>query len=337
MRRDQSKIRETTYFGEHDLPEEQQKTLQKAIRVERINIVTKVIAVIAIFSVAGNSQAMKAAWIEDSLAILPPLAFLIALRFINRKPTPRHPYGYHRAMGIGHLVAAVALLGFGTMLLVDSAMGLFAGEHPAIGLIEIFGMEIWQGWIMVVVSVIVVIPAIIIGRINAKLAPPLHNKVLYADADMNKADWMTGIATAVGLTGVGFGLWWFDAAVAIFISFDIINDGYKNVRGGLAGLIDARATTTNMKDPHPLIQQVREQVMELDWVDEADVRMRDLGMVFHTEVFVVPYQGQMPPLDEVERIRKKLSESDWKLHDLVIIPVAELPEEFLPQIDQKEV
>lgn len=330
------KIRETTHFGRHDLPQEQQAALRKAIRVERINVVAKILAVAAIFSVAGDSQAMKAAWIEDALAILPPLAFLIALRFINREPTPRHPYGYHRAMGVGHLVSAVALLAFGTFLLVDSAMGLFAGEHPSIGVIELFGTTIWMGWLMVVVSVIVVIPSMIIGRINVKLAPQLHNKVLYADADMNKADWMTGVATAVGIIGVGFGLWWFDAAVAIFISFDIINDGVKNLRGSLAGLIDARATTTDSKKPHPLIKDVREKMMEFEWVDEADVRLREQGQVFHAEVFVVPYKGQMPTLEEVENVRAELSDWDWKLHDLVIIPVAELPGEFLPQLDQKE-
>lgn len=145
MRKERTKIRETTHFGEHDLPQEQQEALRKAIRLERINIVVKIIAVLAIYSVAGNSQAMKAAWIEDSLAILPPLAFLIALRFINRRPTPRHPFGYHRAMGIAHLVASVALFVFGTMLLVDSAMGLIAGDQPPIGNVEIFGATIWMG------------------------------------------------------------------------------------------------------------------------------------------------------------------------------------------------
>lgn len=331
-----AKIRDTTYFGEHDLPQKQKDTLRKAIRVERINIVVKIIAVVAIFSVAGSSQAMKAAWIEDALALLPPIAFLVAIRFLNKKPTPRHPYGFHRSIGVGHLVASVALLGMGTYLLVDSAMGLIAGDRPPIGLIEIFGTPIWAGWLMIAVSVIVVIPSIIIGRINWKLAPVLHNKVLYADGDMNKADWMTGLATAVGILGVGFGLWWFDAAVAIFISLDIISDGVKNLRGCLAGLIDARATTTDSKEPHDLIAEVREKLTGLDWVDEADVRMRDQGQVFHTEVFVVPYKGQMPSLDEVEDVREKLSDIDWKLHDLVLIPVAELPEEFLPQIDDKE-
>lgn len=327
---------DTTYFGIHDLPQEQADTLRKAIRVERINIVTKIVAVVSIYLVSGNSQAMKAAWIEDSLAILPPLAFLIAIRYIRREPTPRHPYGFHRSMGVGHLVAAVALLVFGGFLLVDSAMGLIAGDRPPIGLIEIFGVTMWAGWLMVVVSVIVVIPAIIIGRINLKLAPVLHNKVLYADADMNKADWMTGVATAVGILGVGAGIWWFDAAAAIVISFDILSDGVKNVRGALADLIDARVTETKSREQHPLIAKVRDKLREYDWVEDADVRMRDQGQVFHTEAFIVPPEGREPTLAELEEARSTCADMDWKLHDFVIIPVSEMPEEFIPQIDEEE-
>lgn len=334
MSNDQSQ--EKVYFGIHEVPQEQQDTLRKAMRVERINVVMKILAVILIVSVAGNSQAMKAAWVEDALAILPPLAFLIASRFISRKSTPRHPYGLHRSMGIGHLVAAVALLVFGVYLLVDSAMGLFAGEHPAIGLIEIFGVTVWQGWLMIAVSVIVIIPSVIIGRINAKLAPVLHNKVLYADAAMNKADWMTGVATGVGLLGVGAGIWWFDAAAAIVISFDIISDGVKNLRGSLADLIDSRATESDSDKPHRLMADVRDRLREYDWVDKADVRMRDQGQVFHTEAFVVPPEGRAPSLTELEEARSTCADMDWKLHDLVIIPVGEMPQEFLAQIDEKE-
>ena len=129
---------------------------------------------------------MKASWIEDSLAFLPPIAFLIALRFIKRRPTPRHPYGYHRAMGIGHLVAAVALLTLGGYLLIDSAMGLLRGEHPPIGMFNVFGTPVWAGWFMAAASVLVVIPSVVLGRMKAKLAPVLHNKLLLADADMRR-------------------------------------------------------------------------------------------------------------------------------------------------------
>lgn len=328
--------RDTAYFGIHDLPQEQVDTVHKAIRLERINIVTKVLAVIIIFSVSGSSQAMKAAWIEDALAILPPVAFLLAIRFISRKPTPRHPYGFHRSMGVGHVVASVALLVFGVYLLVDSAMGLFMGDRPPIGLIDIFGTPIWSGWLMIAASVIVVIPSMIIGRMNAKLAPVLHNKVLHADAAMNKADWMTGVATGVGILGVGAGIWWFDAAAAIVISFDIIIDGVKNLRGSLADIIDARATETDSRKPHPLMADVREKLREYDWVEEADVRIRDQGQVFHTEAFVVPSKDRHPTLAEVEEARLTCADMDWKLHDLVIITVEEIPVEFIPQADQKE-
>lgn len=331
-----AKIRETTYFGHHALPQQQQDALKKAIRVERISIFVKLLAVSTVFSVSGSSQAMKANWIEDALELLPPLAFLVAIRFANRKPSPRHPYGFHRAIGVGHLVASVALLAMGTYLLIDSAVGLISGDRPPIGLIELFGTPIWAGWLMIAVSTIVVIPSMIIGRINWKLAPILHNKVLYADGDMNKADWMTGLATAVGILGVGFGLWWFDAAVAILISLGIVSDGLKNLRGCLAGLIDARATTTDSKQPHELIAEVRDILLKLNWVAAADVRMRDQGQVFYTEAFVVPQRGHTPSLEELENTRNKLSAMDWKLHDLVLIPTAELPEEALPQINDAE-
>ena len=126
------RINQTEFFGVHDLPEEQQQAFRKAIVLERVTLVYKLVAVVIIFSLAGSSQAMKAAWIEDSLSLLPPLAFLIAIRFISRKPTPKHPYGYHRAIGVGHLVAATALLTLGGILLFDSASGLLQGnDHPS--------------------------------------------------------------------------------------------------------------------------------------------------------------------------------------------------------------
>ena len=43
------------------------------------------------------------------------------------------------------------------------------------------------------------------GRIKLRYAEQLSDKVLRADADMNKADWLTGLATAVGVLGIGLG------------------------------------------------------------------------------------------------------------------------------------
>ncbi len=56
------------------------------MRLEWVTLayMTSAIAVLAL--VLGQSQAMKAAWVEDVLGLLPPLAFLIALRYDRRDP-----------------------------------------------------------------------------------------------------------------------------------------------------------------------------------------------------------------------------------------------------------
>ena len=63
-----------------------------------------VVTVCLVYVVLGDSQAMKAAWIEDLLSFTPPLAFLIAVRVSRLPPTRRHPYGLHRSIGVAHLV-----------------------------------------------------------------------------------------------------------------------------------------------------------------------------------------------------------------------------------------
>jgi cobalt-zinc-cadmium efflux system protein len=112
----------------------------------------------------------------------------------------------------------------GVVILLDSAMKLVTAEHPPIGVIQLFGKEIWLGWVMIGALIYSALPAVFLGRAKLKLADELHDKVLYADAKMNKADWMTASAAIVGVAGIGLGLWWADAVAAMFISFDIARD-----------------------------------------------------------------------------------------------------------------
>ena len=53
------------------------------------------------------------------------------------------------------------------------------------------------------------------------------------------------------------------------------------------------------------------------------------AIVSHVEAFVVPVDGA-PDLTALSRARELLCNLDWKVQDAVIVPVEELPEEFLP-------
>lgn len=325
-----SRAETATKFGNTALPPEQKDALRKAIRFEWITLAFLAVSTSLIFLVLGNSQAMKVAWIEDLLSFLPPIAFLLAVRLIRRPPTEQHPYGYHRSVGIAHLVAAVALVAMGSFLILDSGAALLRAEHPTIGGVELFGQTVWLGWLMIAAMVLTAAPPIYLGRVKNKLAEKLHDKVLYADADMNKADWMTAGAAAIGVFGIGVGLWWADAAAALLISGSILRDGVRNLRGAVGALMDTRAHTVDDSAPDPINRRIDTYLKGLPWVREAASRVRDEGHVFHIESFVVPAGETLPSLEALEEARKDCAGLDWKVQDLVIIPVAELPQEFLP-------
>ncbi|WP_439647611.1 cation transporter [Corynebacterium hylobatis] len=311
------------------LPEDMQKILKKAIRLEWITIIYMVFAVTIVGLVAGQSQAMRAAWVEDMLGFLPPIAFLIATRFTRRAANRKHPYGYHRAIGVGHLVSATALLLMGGLLLFNSAMGLISQEKPPIGITVLFGYDIWAGWLMVGAMLITGIIPVILGRMKLKLAEPLHDKVLRADADMQKADWMTAFATIIGVLGIGVGLWWMDGAVAILVSGSIIYDGMTNLKAAIEDLTDTYPMRFDDSDLHPLIEEAADTARAAVWVQDAAARGRDQGRIFHVEVFVVLRDGQAPTVRQLEELRDRIRQVHWKLYDIVVIPVPELPQHLV--------
>lgn len=225
---------------------------------------------------------------------------------------------------MGHLCAALALFAMGGYLFVESVAKLVAAEHPTIGAITLFGRTFWLGWLMLPALLWSGLPAVFLGRAKMPLARDLHNKVLYADADMNKADWLTAGAAMVGVVGVGFGLWWADAAAAALILLDITKDGLKNLRHAVNDLMDQTPTTVAHDDIDPLRDRVAAKLNEFAWVEDAEVRLREEGQVYFGEAFVVPSDAS-DLTEKIETALGELRDLDWRVHDLAIMPVRRLP------------
>lgn len=317
-------------LGRNALPQAERDALRRAVRLARATIGFLVTAVVLVYLTMGSSQAMKAAWAEDLLSFVPPVAFLVAIHLTRRPPSPQHPYGFHRAVGIGHLVAATALLVMGAFLVLDSGSGLLAGEHPPVGLAVVLGHEVWSGWLMVAALAYTAVPPVLLGRAKLPLAARLHDRVLHADADMNKADWMTAAGGVVGVLGIGLGIWWADHAAALFISASILHDGVGNLRVAVTALMDSRALTVDGARAHPLDDAVPARLRELAWVADVGARVRDLGHVFHVEAFVVARGGRLATAQELAEARDAVAALDWTLEDVVIVPVTHVPSELVP-------
>lgn len=304
-----------------ELPPEQAEAYRKARRLEWITLAYLATAITFVYIALGSSQAMKAAWVEDILSLLPPIAFLVANKIRRRPPNGRFPWGYHRAVSVAYLLAAGALMLLGTYVLLDSLMKLVMAERPPIGVFVIGDVDPWAGWVMLAALAYTGIPPVFLGRAKLKLARQIHDKVLYADAEMNRADWMTAGAAALGIVGIGMGLWWADAVAGAFISIDIVRDGVKNLKAATSDLMDSMPRTYDDKEEDPIVPLLRDDLLKMPWVQDARVRLRELGHVYAGEAFVVPVDGE----DVVQRAndaREQLMRDHWKLHDIVIVPVS---------------
>jgi cation diffusion facilitator family transporter len=313
----------TAVGAPYELPPEQKAALREAKRLEWLSIGFLISIVILMGLVMGNSQAMKAMWLEDLLSLVPSVSFLVAARFREKTPDEYYPYGYRRALLVAFLCGAVALFGFGLYMLVDSVWKLIEVEHPSIPSTQLFGHVVWLGWLMLAVLIYSVIPPLVLGRKKTPVAERLHDKALHVSATLNRGDWLSGLAGALGVVGIAFGVWWADSAAAALISVEIVKDGYQNLRNSTAQLMNKRPTDISSKEKDPVIDRLKAALEGLDWVVRARVRLREDGDILTGEAYVVP-RDATDIFEKLEQAGKVPASVDWRLHGVTIVPVRSL-------------
>ena len=301
----------------YELPENRRPMLRRAVWLEVLTVAFLLSVIGALASVYGGSQVVKADIVEAGLSLLAPLAFLVALPFRERPPTERFPYGFHRVIVIAFLVAAVGLTAVGAYLFVDSAISLASGHRPTIGAVTLFGRTFWRGWLILPIFAYSAIPPVLLGRAKMGPARRLHDKVLHADAEMNSADWKTGIAAILGLSGIAFGFWWADSAAALLIAMDVLYDGFRNLRAGVFDLMDRQPQRVDESASEALPARVATELEKLDWVRGARVRLRESGHVFYGEAFIAPVDDR-DPIARLDEARQRLDGLDWRLQEVVL-------------------
>lgn len=310
-------------FRAFEFPPEKREVYRKARLLEWVTLGYLASVILLMNLVMGTSQAMKSAWVEDLLSLIPAVVFLAANAIAQKGPDERFRYGYHRAVSIAFLCASLAMLVMGGWLLVDSLMKLLLGEHPTIGGITLFGQTFWLGWLMFPVLLYGAVPPVILGRMKLPLARKIHDKVLYVDADMNKADWMTAAAAIVGVAGVGLGWWWLDAAAAAVISLSILHDGARHLVRVVADLMDEVPMKVDGSGQEEVTDRLQAYLERLPWVEGVAIRLRDEGHVFFGEALVRP-ADEVGLLRNVDEATKMCQGMDWRLHDFRVIPIGAL-------------
>ena len=314
-----------------EFPPEQAEALKTAVRLEWFTLAYISSAVVLLYLTMGSSQAMRTTFFDDLISLAPSIAFLTAARLARRRPDAEHPYGFHGAVSIGYLTASLALIAMGAFLLVEAVLKFVAHERTTIGGMDLFGTTVWAGWPMLAAVAYSGIPTIFIGRAKLKLAPKINDKVLFAEADMMKADWQVALATAIAVLGVGLGFWWADPAAAALVSLSILHDGWKNTGTAVYDLMNRRPRKTDQSAADPLPTRVQHWLEKLDWVEAAEVRLREEGHVYFGEAFVTPKDGTRLLPEKIAAAIRGAKTLDWRLHDFSVTPLRDLKEPLEPE------
>lgn len=293
-----------------ELPGEQRRALRRAEHLCWWTLLVMGLVATMMYFVMGGSQAMKTALVEDILSLVPPAAFLVASRFRRKGVDEEYTTGRERAFDINFLISSVALTGVGLALVYDGLHTLLTATRPVVGTMVFGGHVVWQGWIMMGAMVVSVVPPVILGRKKMKLAEQLSLKPLHTDADVGKADWMTGLAGIAGVAGIGMGWWWADAAAALFIAGSVLHDGASNLRAAVRDLHDARPQKLDRSDPDPLPEELRRKVAALPWVEGCAVRLHEEG--FHLSGIVLLDNTSLSAA-QAEEIRQLARSMNWRV------------------------
>lgn len=298
-------------------PPEIRDDLRRARRLAWWTLAWMASIVVLMWLAMGSSQAMKTAFVEDLLSMVPSIVLLIALRFERKEPTLFFSFGFDRMHSLAFLVAAVALTIMGATLLLESVQTLAKAEHVTVPPVMIFGQHVWLGWLMIAALLYSVVPPLVLGRIKLPVAERLHDEVLHTDALMQKADWMTGLAGVAGVLGLGFGLWWADAAAAGIISLSILKDGVTSLRIAAAELADGTPRALGKSEIAPDAAALLE-ALKGRWPD-AEVRIRESGRYLLAQVRGVAGE----PTVDLEALWPCAPERSWRFAELAFVPPGE--------------
>ena len=87
--------------------------------------------------------------------------------------------------------------------------------------------------------------------------------------------------------------------------------------------MDRRPHSSETGKPEELPALLEQQLMALDWVERASVRLREEGNVLSGEAFVEPACDK-DLTSNIVQAQHLVENTDWRISEVVIMPVTDL-------------
>jgi cation diffusion facilitator family transporter len=232
-----------------------------------------VLAIIKIATgILGNSYALIADGIESTADIVSSLVVWTGLKISSLPADEDHPYGHGKAESIAGLVVALALLGAGMFIAIQSVREIITPHHA-------------PEWFTLLVLALVIATKETLYRFVFKVASELTSSAVRGDAWHHRSDALTSAAAFIGISIALLGGKGYESAddwAALLACAVIAFNGYRVFRAALGEIMDAAV-------PNPLQAEIRaisSAVPGVVQIEKCRTRKSGLGLFvdIHVEV-----------------------------------------------------
>ena len=216
--------------------------------------------------------------LTDALeSIVNVLAGFIGLYSLYIAAKPRdfeHPYGHGKAEFVSAAVEGGLIVAAGIMIIYETISNLI--KHSNLESLD-------TGLILIALTGLV---NYIAGSVCIKMGEKNNSLALIASGKHLHIDTYSTLAIIVGLGLMLLTkLYWLDKAIALFMGFFIIYNGYKIIRSSLAGIMDE----ADIELLNRFIGELNNNRQE-NWVDLHNLRVIKYGSLLHIDChFTVPW------------------------------------------------
>ncbi len=216
--------------------------------------------------------------LTDALeSIVNVLAGFIGLYSLYIAAKPRdfeHPYGHGKAEFVSAAVEGGLIVAAGIMIIYETISNLI--KHSNLESLD-------TGLILIALTGLV---NYIAGSVCIKMGKKNNSLALIASGKHLHIDTYSTLAIIIGLGLMLLTkLYWLDKAIALFMGFFIIYNGYKIIRSSLAGIMDE----ADIELLNRFIGELNNNRQE-NWVDLHNLRVIKYGSLLHIDChFTVPW------------------------------------------------
>jgi cation diffusion facilitator family transporter len=265
---------DTTRGGVTYLIEQERKVLlAEGERVTFITMICNLLLIIlkVLTGIFIGSIALLASGFDALTDLIASLAVLIGLRFAQKDPSKRFPYGYYRMETLATLIIAIIILFFGLDVLVES-FRIIIDPSPLTQ--PIFGL---------LISAMSIVAAFGLYRYNLKIGTKIASNALMSTAKEFQLDIITNSLVFLGIVAHLVHFPQLEGFVGLIISILILKTGFGFGKTSLLTLLDAL-------DNPEIIERIHSIASQLSEVQEvSNVRIRRSGPYYFADIEIKMY------------------------------------------------